>query len=152
MTATEHPASSLGGVVATLTRLGYVAFLVVLLTWIGKLPSPWFTREADDVVSFNYHPLAMGLAFVVLMPEALLAYADLEERKGVSHATAKQIHAALNGGKGGREGEKNKGTREQGREEGARALDACCVINFIIFTLRVGAFALSLQKTTATSL
>ena len=43
-----------------------------------------FAREKDGVVSFNYHPLAMGLGFIVLMPEALLAYADLEA--GPHHA------------------------------------------------------------------
>jgi len=32
-------------------------------------------------VSFNYHPLAMGVGFIILMPEALLVYADLEDRK-----------------------------------------------------------------------
>lgn len=90
--------SSLGGVIATITRVCYLAFLAILLTWIGKLPSPWFAREKDDVLSFNFHPLCMGIAFVVLMPEALLAYADLEERRGVSHAASKNVHAALNGG------------------------------------------------------
>jgi hypothetical protein len=40
-----------------------------------------FEREKDGVVSFNYHPLAMGVGFIILMPEALLVYADLEDRK-----------------------------------------------------------------------
>ena len=92
------PGEALGWHLATLTRVGYVGFFVVLLAWIASLPSPWFTREVDDVVSFNYHPLAMGVSFVVLVPEALLAYADLEGRRGVLHASAKRIHAGLNGG------------------------------------------------------
>ncbi|EEH52784.1 uncharacterized protein MICPUCDRAFT_52667 [Micromonas pusilla CCMP1545] len=82
---------SLGAWLALLTRSSYLLFVAVLLAWFGRLA--WFDRETDGAVSFNYHPLFMGLAFVVLMPEALLAYADLEERRGFGHAAAKKMHA-----------------------------------------------------------
>jgi len=86
------------GFLATATRLGYLAFFAIMLGWLVSLPSPWFHREQPgDVVSFNLHPVFMGVAFVILMPEALLAYADVEERRGMRHADAKSLHAALNG-------------------------------------------------------
>ena len=86
------------GFLATATRLGYLAFFAIMLGWLDSLPSPWFHREQPgDVVSFNLHPVFMGVAFVILMPEALLAYADVEERRGMRHADAKSLHAALNG-------------------------------------------------------
>jgi len=85
-------ASSLPG----LQRVATVAFVIAFLSWLGALPTPWFEREANGVVSFNYHPLCMTFAFVVLMPEAVIAYADGEERRGMSHAAAKRTHAVLN--------------------------------------------------------
>ena len=86
------------GAYAAAARGGYLVFLLLLLGWIDALPIPWFDREPGGVVSFNYHPLFMGVAFVVLMPEALMVYADVEERRGMPHRDAKNLHAALNGG------------------------------------------------------
>jgi cytochrome b-561 len=76
-------------------RTATVAFFIAFLAWLDVLPIPWFEREADGVVSFNYHPLCMTLAFVLLMPEAVIAYADGEDHRGMSHADAKRVHAAL---------------------------------------------------------
>ena len=78
-----------------LQRVATAAFFIAFLAWLDVLPIPWFEREADGVVSFNYHPLCMTLAFVALMPEAVIAYADGEERRGMSHADAKRVHTAL---------------------------------------------------------
>jgi cytochrome b-561 len=76
-------------------RTATAAFFIAFLAWLDVLPIPWFEREADGVVSFNYHPLCMTLAFVLLMPEAVIAYADGEDHRGMSHADAKRVHAAL---------------------------------------------------------
>ena len=76
-------------------RTATAAFFIAFLAWLDVLPIPWFEREADGVVSFNYHPLCMTLAFVALMPEAVIAYADGEDHRGMSHADAKRVHAAL---------------------------------------------------------
>ena len=73
-------------------------FLVVMLFWLDSLPTPWFEREAPGgVVSFNYHPLCMTLAFVVMMPEALVVYADGEDSRGWTHLNAKRVHTLLHG-------------------------------------------------------
>ena len=78
-----------------LQRVATVVFFIAFLAWLDVLPIPWFEREADGVVSFNYHPLCMTLAFAALMPEAVIAYADGEEHRGLSHADAKRVHTAL---------------------------------------------------------
>ena len=78
-----------------LQRVATVVFFIAFLAWLDVLPIPWFEREADGVVSFNYHPLCMTLAFVALMPEAVITYADGEEYRGLSHADAKRVHTAL---------------------------------------------------------
>ena len=78
-----------------LQRVATAVFFIAFLAWLDVLPIPWFEREADGVVSFNYHPLCMTLAFVLLMPEAVIAYADGEDHRGMSHADAKRVHTAL---------------------------------------------------------
>ena len=75
-------------------RTATVAFFIAFLAWLDVLPIPWFEREADGVVSFNYHPLCMTLAFVLLMPEAVIAYAD-GEVTGPCPTRTRRVHAAL---------------------------------------------------------
>ena len=42
-----------------LQRVATAVFFIAFLAWLDVLPIPWFEREADGVVSFNYHPLCM---------------------------------------------------------------------------------------------
>ena len=76
-------------------RVSTLVFVVVFGMWLETVPSPWFEREANGVVSFNYHPVCMTLAFVVLMPEAIVVYADGEDGRGITHVNAKRIHTVV---------------------------------------------------------
>jgi hypothetical protein len=74
-----------------LAKMFQLALLVVLVAWVVSLGG---LSSTDGVLSFNWHPLLMVLAFPVFMADALMAY-RLERELNLSHLAAKSTHATL---------------------------------------------------------
>ena len=86
-----------------------VGALSTLVLTIGLVATMWLTLAHYVVAagssllswaSFALHPALMTLAFGLLAPIGSVAYRTLEMLLGVSHGTAKRVHASLMGSAG----------------------------------------------------
>ena len=82
-------------------RAGAVAALLLILATTTTITTAMALKFGTNNLfvwpSFALHPMMMTLAFVLLAPLALLSYRGAEDMLGLTHGTAKAMHAVLLG-------------------------------------------------------